>query len=41
MSLCDELKRRDVYKISIAHVIVAWLIRQLANVILNKIEMPV
>ena len=41
MSLCDELKRRDVFNISIAHVIVAWLIRQVANVILNNIETPV
>ena len=41
MSLCDELKRRDVFKISLAYVILVWLIMQVADVILNEIETPV
>ncbi|MCZ6820663.1 MAG: hypothetical protein O7G31_14420 [Calditrichaeota bacterium] len=41
MSSRDELKHRDVFKISIAYVIVAWLIMQVADIILNNIETPV
>ncbi len=41
MSLCDELKCRDVFKISTAYVILVWLIMQVADLILNDIETPV
>jgi len=41
MSLFNELKRRNVFKVSIVYVIVAWLIMQVADVIINNIEAPV
>jgi len=40
MSLFDELKRRNVFKVSIAYIVVAWLLLQVADVILNNIEAP-
>ena len=40
MSLFDELKRRNVFKVGIAYIVVAWLMLQVADVILNNIEAP-
>ena len=40
MSLFNELKRRNVFKVSIAYVVLAWLVMQVADVILNNIEAP-
>jgi len=40
MSFFDELKRRNVFKVSIAYIVVAWLLLQVADVILNNIEAP-
>ena len=40
MSFFDELKRRNVIRVGIAYVIVAWLILQFADVVLNNIEAP-
>ncbi len=40
MSLFDELKRRNVFKVGIAYIVVAWLLLQVADVILNNIEAP-
>ena len=40
MTLFTELKRRNVIKVSIAYVIVAWVILQVADVLLNNLEAP-
>ncbi len=40
MSFFNELKRRNVIRVAIAYVIVAWLILQFADVVLNNIEAP-
>src|SRR5210317_329547 len=40
MSLFSELKRRNVIRVGIAYVVVAWLIMQFADVVLNNIEAP-
>jgi len=40
MSLFEELKRRNVFKVSIAYIVVAWLLLQVADVILNNVEAP-
>ena len=38
--LFDELKRRNVLRVAIAYVVTAWLLLQVADVILNNIEGP-
>ena len=40
MSFFDELKRRNVFKVSIAYIVVAWLLLQVADVILNNVQAP-
>lgn len=40
MSIFEELKRRNVFRVGAAYVVVAWLIMQVADVVLNNIEMP-
>ena len=40
MSLLNELKRRHVFKVSIAYIILAWLVMQVADVVLNNIAAP-
>ena len=40
MSLITELKRRNVFKVGIAYIVMAWLVMQVADVILNNIEAP-
>lgn len=40
MSLFNELKRRNVFRVGIAYVVVAWLVLQVADVILNNIAAP-
>ncbi|MFT5370742.1 MAG: TolB-like protein/Tfp pilus assembly protein PilF [Bacteroidia bacterium] len=40
MSLFEELKRRNVIKVGIAYAVVAWLVLQFSDVILNNIEAP-
>ncbi len=40
MSIFEELKRRNVIKVAIAYVVVAWLVMQFSDVILNNIEAP-
>jgi len=40
MSLFNELKRRNVFRVGIAYVVVAWLALQVADVILNNVEAP-
>ena len=40
LSFFDELKRRHVLKVSIAYVLVAWVVLQVADVLLNNLEAP-
>ena len=40
MSLFNELKRRNVFKVVIAYMVMAWLVLQVADVILNNITAP-
>ncbi len=36
-----ELKRRNVYKVAVAYVIVAWLLIQAASILFPTFEAPV
>ena len=40
MSFFAELKRRHVFRVAIAYIVVAWLILQVADVVLDKIGVP-
>ena len=40
MSLFNELKRRNVFKVAIAYVVMAWLVMQVTDVVLNHITAP-
>ncbi len=40
MSFFDELKRRNVFRVGIAYLIGAWLLLQIADVVLNNIAAP-
>lgn len=40
MSILRELKRRNVFRVSFAYLIVAWLVMQVADVILGNIAAP-
>ena len=38
--LVEELKRRDVFRVGIAYVAVAWLVLQAADIVLDNIAAP-
>ena len=40
MSLFQELKRRNVFKVGIAYIVMAWLVMQVADVVLNNVVAP-
>jgi len=40
MSLITELKRRNVFRVGVAYVIGAWVIAQVADLVLDNIEAP-
>ncbi|NCF74108.1 MAG: tetratricopeptide repeat protein [Gammaproteobacteria bacterium] len=40
MNFFDELKRRNVIKVSVAYMLFAWVILQVADVLLNNLEAP-
>jgi len=40
LSLFNELKRRNVFKVGFAYIVMAWLVLQVADVILNNITAP-
>ncbi len=40
MSFFAELKRRNVFKVAIAYIVMAWLLMQVADVIVNNIAAP-
>ena len=40
MSLFKELKRRNVFRVGIAYLVVAWLVMQISDVVINNIGAP-
>lgn len=40
MSFFNELKRRNVFKVATAYIVMAWLVMQIADVILNNVDAP-
>ena len=40
MSFFNELKRRNVIRVGVAYALVAWLVMQFADVVLNNISAP-
>lgn len=40
MSLFAELKRRNVFRVGIAYLVVAWLVMQVADVVINNVGAP-
>jgi TolB-like protein/Flp pilus assembly protein TadD len=40
MSLIEELKRRNVFRVGFAYVVVAWLIAQVADLVLENVAAP-
>ena len=40
MSLFAELKRRNVFRVAIAYLVAAWLLLQIADVVLGNIAAP-
>ena len=40
MSIYNELKRRNVFRVTVAYIVMAWLVMQVADVILNNIAAP-
>ena len=40
MSFFKELKRRNVFKVAAAYIVLAWVVMQVADVILNNMDVP-
>jgi TolB-like protein len=40
LSFFKELKRRNVFRVAIAYIVMAWLVMQVTDVVLNNIEAP-
>jgi len=40
MSFIEELKQRNVFRVGIAYLVVAWLVLQLADIVLDNIDAP-
>jgi len=40
MSFFEELKRRNVFRVGIAYLVVAWLVMQVADVVINNVGAP-
>ena len=40
MSLFDELKRRNVFKVAVAYIIVAWLLLQISDTLVPALRLP-
>ena len=41
MSLFEELKRRNVFRVGVAYAVAAWVILQLTDVVGEILELPV
>ncbi|MDX1698558.1 MAG: hypothetical protein R3308_09745, partial [Thiohalobacterales bacterium] len=40
MSLFEELKRRNVFRVALAYLVLAWLMLQVADVLVDALELP-
>ena len=40
MSLLSELKRRNVFRVALAYIVLAWLVLQVADVLVDALELP-
>jgi hypothetical protein len=40
MSFFEELRRRNVFRVGIAYLIVAWLVMQVSDVVINNVGAP-
>jgi hypothetical protein len=40
MNLFNELKRRNVIRVAIAYVVAAWVLLQVADLVLENIDAP-
>jgi len=40
MSFFNELKRRNVFRVGIAYLVVAWLVMQVSDVVINNVGAP-
>lgn len=40
MSFFEELKRRNVFRVGVAYLVVAWLVLQVADVVINNVGAP-
>ncbi len=40
MSLFNELKRRNVFRVGLSYLVIAWLIAQVADMVLDNINAP-
>jgi len=40
MSLFEELKRRNVFKVGFAYLVIAWLVAQVSDLVLGTFSMP-
>ena len=40
MSLFDELKKRNVFRVGFAYLVCAWVIAQVADLVLSSIKAP-
>ena len=41
MNLFKELRRRNVFRVVLAYLIVGWLVLQVADVLVDALELPV
>ena len=40
MALFQELKRRNVFRVGVAYIVVAWLILQFSDLVLENVSAP-
>ena len=40
MSIFDELKRRNVFRVGAAYAVIAWLLLQVADIVIDNISAP-
>ena len=40
MSLFEELKRRNVFRVGVAYLVIGWLVLQVTNTLVPVLELP-
>ena len=40
MSILSELRRRNVFKVGVAYALVAWIIAQVASIVVPALRLP-